>query len=316
MRPALLLLPLLTLAQDTEVLRSSVALVPVTVSITDKSGRPVDDVKLSEIQLLDNGRPREIRYFSQDFNAPLTVGLITDASGSQREFFQQHSSALKRFVSQVLRPADQGFLISIGGYLGASDVQMVHDLTGSIEGLHSSIDGLRQGAQPAVQFGQACLTRRCRYSAIWNGVFSAIDLRMKNILGRKALVLLTDGVDTGSQNTLERTIQAAQAADTPVYTIHTAKNRASGYFNGLALINARGGGHMKKLSNETGGRPYDNPDDDMPKVFAQIESELRNLYVLTFAVPEDQRDNKFHKLEVKISRKDLRARARQGYIAK
>jgi Ca-activated chloride channel family protein len=98
---------------------------------------------------------------------------------------------------------------------------------------------------------------------------------MKNIQGRKALVVLTDGVDTGSQHTLEQTIEAAQAADTPVYTIHTVKNRASGYFNGLALMNARGGGHLKTLSNETGGRAYDNPKDDMARVFAQIESELR-----------------------------------------
>lgn len=317
MRRALLLslLPALALAQDPDVLRSSVTLVPVTVSITDQNGRPVDDVNVRELKLLDNGRQREIRYFSKDFNAPLTVGLVTDTSGSQRDFFTQHSSALKQFVSQVLRSADRGFLVSVAGYFGSSDVQMVRDLTPSVPDLRSAIDGLRQGAQPAVQFGDACLTRRCRYSAIWNGVFSAVDLRMKNIQGRKALVLLTDGVDTGSQHSVAQTIEAAQSADTPVYTIHTAKNRAASYVNGLAMLNARGGGQLKKLANETGGRAYDS-EKDYAKVFEQIESELRNLYVLTFVVPEDERDKKFHKLEVKTTRKDLRVRARNGYTAR
>lgn len=322
MRPALIVLPFiaaLAAAYDdaTDVLRSSVTLVPVTVSITDKNGRPIDDVKATDLQLLDNGRPREIRYFSKDFNAPLTVGLITDTSGSQRDFFKEHSAALKQFVGQVLRPADQGFLVSVAGYFGASDVQMVRDLTGSAPDLNSSIDGLQPGvAQPAVQFGDPCPTRRCRYSAIWNGVFSAVDLRMKNIQGRKALVVLTDGVDTGSQHTLEQTIEAAQSTDTPVYTIRTVKLKVSSILNGLAVLNARGGGNLKKLANETGGRSYGDSDDSYDKVFTQIESELRNLYVLTFAVNENERDNKFHKLEVKISRKDLCVRARQGYTAR
>lgn len=314
MRRALLLLPILAaLAQDSDVIRSSVTLVPVTVSITDKNGRPVEDVKASELTLLDNGRPREIRYFSQDSNAPLTVGLIVDTSGSQREFFQQHSTALKQFVSQVLRPADKGFLVSVSGTGGASDVQMVRDLTSSAGDLRASIDGLRQGAQPTVQFGDACLTRQCRGTPLWNGIYSAVDLRMRGIEGRKALIVLSDGIDSGSQHTLEQTIEAAQAADTPVYTIQTSKFQAALFFSGISI---RGGRDLRRIANETGGRPYGNSNDDAAKVFAQIESELRNLYVLTFVVPEDQRDGKFHKLEVKTSRKDLRVRARAGYVAK
>jgi Ca-activated chloride channel family protein len=139
---------------------------------------------------------------------------------------------------------------------------------------------------------------------------------MRNIQGRKALVLLTDGVDTGSQHSLDQTIEAAQSADTPVYTIRTVKLKVSSLLNGLAVLNARGGGNLKKLSNETGGRSYGDSDDGYDKVFEQIEAELRNLYVLTFVVPENQRDGKFHKLEVKTSRKDLRVRARAGYVAK
>ncbi|MEI9814172.1 MAG: VWA domain-containing protein [Acidobacteriota bacterium] len=310
MRLALLLLIPLAAAQDGPVIRASVTLVPLTVSIADKNGRPMDDIKASEITLFDNGRPREIRYFSRDFNAPLTIGLIADTSWSQRQFLAEHSETLKLFVGQVLRPADRGFLVSVSGTGGASDVQLVRDLTSSVEGLRAGIQGLRVGAQPTGQFGDACLTPRCRGTALWNSVYSSVDLRMKSTDGRKALIVLSDGIDTGSQHSLNTTIEAAQTADTPVYTIVTS--------GGLLLLpmRIRGGKALRKLAEETGGRAYGSVKDGSAGVFAQIEAELRNLYVLTFLVPENERDGKFHTLEVKTTRKGARVRSRRGYTAR
>jgi VWFA-related protein len=315
MRPALLLLPLVAaLAQEPEVIQSRVTLVPVTLSITDKNGQPVTDVKASELKLLDNGRERQVS-FSQDFNSPLIVGLIADISGSQFEFYNQHADALKQFAGQVLRPNDRGFLVSVGR-LGDTDVQMVRDLTGSVETLRTGVEILRTFGQPTPQFGDRCVTVKCRGTALWNSVYSAAELRMRLFTGRKAMIILSDGVDSGSQHTLDQAIASAQGFDTPVYTIHTANFGGPAFFSASAKANAQGKRDLRKLSAGTGGRAYDNPEGDLPKVFAQIENELRNLYILSFVLPESERDNKFHKLEVKVSRKDVRVRARDGYTAK
>ncbi|MEI9814171.1 MAG: VWA domain-containing protein [Acidobacteriota bacterium] len=314
---------LFAVAQQDDVLHTSVTLVPVTVSITDRDGRPVEDIKAGELKLLDNGHPREIRYFDRDFDAPLTVGLITDSSGSQARFFAQHANTLKKFIGQVLRPTDQGFLVSIatpGPTM--SDVQMVQDVTSSVADLRLGIEDLEDGIQPPGQFGDRCLTAQCRGSAIWNSVYSSTHLRMRSIVGRKALILLSDGFDTGSQHSLSTTIEEAQSADTPVYTLFTATTFAMPVFRGprgrrgrrpIRKVQMPGKKEMAKLAEETGGRSFESAGSD---VFAQIESELRHLYVLTFVVPENERDEKFHKLEVKLSRKGLRVRARLGYTAR
>lgn len=315
MRPALLLLPLVAaLAQEPEVIQSRITLVPVTLSITDKNSQPVSDVKAGELKLFDNGRERQIS-FSQDFNAPLIVGLIADISGSQFEFYGQHTDALKQFVGQVLRQGDRGFLVSVGR-LDDTDVQMVRDLTGSTETLRSGIEALRSFGRPMPQFGERCTTGKCRGTALWNSVYSAAELRMRLFSGRKAMIILSDGVDSGSQHTLDQAITAAQASDTPIYTIHTANGSGPSFFSASAKANAQGKRDLRKLSAGTGGRAYDNPEGDLPKVFAQIENELRNLYIASFVLPENERDNKFHKLEVKVSRKDVRVRARDGYVAR
>jgi VWFA-related protein len=301
-----------TFAQD-DVIRSSVTLVPVTVSITDKNGRPVN-VNKGDLQIFDNGHPREIRYFNQDANTPLTVGLIPDASDSQRDFFKQHAGALKQFVGQVLRPADKGFLISVGyqspGNQIVTDVQLIRDLTDSVEDLRAGIDRLENPRSRGPQFGDPC-PGKCLGTALWTGIYNAIELRMRQIEGRKALVVLSDGVDSGSLHPLEQAIDVAQRTNTPVYTIQTAKAKRD-----MAKENAQGRNDLLKLSNDTGGQAFSPSDRNMAKVFAQIESELRNLYVVTFVAPESERDNQFHTLEVKTPLKDVQIHARAGYIAR
>jgi VWFA-related protein len=317
-------------AQD-EILHVSTELVTVTVSVMDKNGRPIQDMKREEFTVLDDERLREIQTFHQELDLPLTLGLVADISGSQVDFVKKHRVDLHQFFGQVLHPGDRAFLVSV-----PNTARLDVDFTESVELLDQAAGRLAMmrkmnketfgGECPGFSFRKSCGT------LLWNGVWGSAKLKLHGLQGRKAIVVLTDGQDTGSKHSLAETIEAAQGADAPVYTISSqppilkravrglppltpgaAIGRAAGA--GMqAAINAAGKSHLHRLAEETGAAYFD-VEKDLSNVFQQIEEELRHLYVLSFTLPESDRDGKFHKLEVKSSRADVKVRARVGYIA-
>ncbi len=136
---------------------------------------------------------------------------------------------------------------------------------------------------------------------------------MKPVTGRKAIVVLSDGMDTGSDVSLTDVIEMAQSAGTVVYSIKY-ENPLRFLSIGATVLQAVSRG-LERITRETGGLFFANPGHHTPEVFAKIETDLRNMYVLGFTPPEDARDGKFHKLDVKPVRKDLTVRARAGYWA-
>jgi len=152
------------------------------------------------------------------------------------------------------------------------------------------------------------------FSALWHGIYTAARLKMKPVDGRKAMIFVTDGLDSGSIHSLTDAIEAAQNADTLVYTIRYSA--LSGMYTLAAPTLALGGRRgLRRLSEETGGRPYSSPKEGPAGIFQEIENELRNLYVLGFVVPESDRDSQPHQLEVKSKRKGVSLRARKSYTA-
>lgn len=318
------------IAQE-EILHVSTELVTVTVSVMDRNGRPIQDIKREEFTVLDDGRPREIQAFHQELDMPLTLGLVADISGSQVDFVKKHRVDLHQFFGQVLHPGDRAFLVSV-----PNSARLDVDFTESVEELDQGAGRLQSmrkmnretfgGECPGFSFRKSCGT------LIWNGIWGSAKLKLHGLQGRKAIVVLTDGQDTGSKHSLSETIEAAQGADAPVYTISSqppvlkramrglppltpgaAIGRAAGV--GMqAAMNATGKAHLHRLAEETGAAFFD-VERDLSDVFRQIEEELRHLYVLSFTLPEADRDGKFHKLEVKSSRADVKVRARAGYIA-
>lgn len=299
------------LAQDA-IFHTGTQLVTVTVSVTDKNGRPITDMKADEFTLLDDKRPREVESFAQEMDAPLTLGLVVDNTGSQAQFIQQHRKDLLQFLRQVLQPRDRAFLVSIRG-----PAWLVADVTDSQEDLADATVN-RPRHMTGEPFGGDCPAfipvpfagKGCG-SLIWNGVWGAAKLRLHREQGRKAILLLSDGQDTGSEHGIGATIEAAQGADAPVYTL-----ASTGIPLGIGSLAMRSMGlsRLKRLSEETGGG-YFKATKNPATIFAQIEAELRHLYVLSFVLPESDRDGKFHKLTVKSSRPGVRVRARAGYVA-
>jgi VWFA-related protein len=317
-----LMLSPLALAQEpgnSESVRVNVDLVRVPVSVTQR-GIPVKGLTMDTFQLREDSTPQVIQYFWQELDLPLSIGLIVDVSGSQAGLVGKHKQTVTTFLKQVLGPEDRAMLITV-----SSQARLVTDFTNSIDELSRGIDRIKRlGGKSDPIIGEPCrgthhrtalLRRRlkaspCGGTALWQGVYSAAHFKMKNIEGRKALIILSDGIDTGSDRTLEDAIEAAESAGTPVYTIKYASLVAFGLLPVVALKQG-----MNKLSDETGGTAYGLMHGDIRKVFDNIENDLRNLYVLGYVSTNTAHNGTFRKIEVTTSMNGMEIRARKGYVA-
>lgn len=325
MRTLVFLFVSIASAQVTDTIHVDVSVVSVTASVSDRDHRPITNLKREDFTILDNKRPREIQSFWQETDVPLTIGLIADVSGSQIHKIKQHRETISRFLSQVMGPRDRAFIVTVGPY-----VKLVTDLTSSINELRSGIRWINENQFEGTALGEQCPLVEAKHglgphaagppkgsyvsscgTALWEGVYSSAR-KMKPLTGRKALLVLSDGVDSGSPHRLTDAIEAAQDADTLVYNI-----RSSSFNILITAIAAQqlARRSMQCLSEETGGRASDLPSKPSA-LFAQIEADLRSLYVLSFTVPAEDRDEKFHPLEVRTNIPSAIVRARRGYIPK
>ncbi len=299
-------------AQQSPDFRVDVDLVTVACSVTDHTGAPVRNLKAEDFNLRDNGQPLEIRDFWQESDLPLTVALVADVSGSQAGFIRSHREAIAQFLRQVISPRDRAMLVEV-----SQQARLISGLTGSLEELNAGVEkiGAREGKQ-APLLGPPCrnrgFPRSCGGTALWHGLYYTAT-EMKHITGRKAIIVLSDGLDTGSDISLTDLIEMAQSAEAVVYSIKYANPMR---FISITATIAQAVSHgLERLSRETGGLVFPNPGRKTSEVFSQIESDLRNMYVLGFTPPGDARDGKFHKLDVQIVGQDLVVRSRAGYWA-
>ena len=313
---AMNLLPILfvasLLAQQTPDIRVDVDLVTVACSVTDSKDAPAAHLKKDQFSLRDEGESREIRDFWQEADLPLTVALVVDASGSQAGYVKSHRDAVADFLHQVIGPADRAMLVEI-----AQQARLLSSLTGSGADIDRAVQeiGSRQVRQ-APMLGPPCrnakIPHSCGGTALWHGIYYAAK-ELKPVSGRKAIIVLSDGIDTGSDVPLTDAVEMARSVGAVVYAIKYATPMR---FLSLGATIAQAASHgLERLSKETGGVTFPNPGRRTSEVFAQIEAELRNLYVLGFTPPEAARDGKLHKLAVGVSGENLTARCRSGYRA-
>jgi VWFA-related protein len=208
---------------------SNVKVVNVPATVRTKKGEIVRDLSKDDFTLAEDGRPQSIKYFAKESDLPLNIGLLVDTSGSQRRLIEQERSASYAFLQQVLRvDRDKAFVIHFEG-----EVELLQDLTSSRQKLESALDALQApqmqsshgGGYPGQGRGS---TRGGGGTALYDAVFLASDEVIGKQQGRKALIILSDGVDNASRISLERAIESAQRADTMVYSILFADPEAYG----------------------------------------------------------------------------------------
>ena len=332
-----------------------VNVVNVLATVRDKKGALVSGLEKDDFALSDDGNPETIRYFTRETNLPLTLGLLVDTSLSQRRVLDQERSASGSFLERVLREdRDKAFIIHFD-----REVELVQDLTSSRQKLEEALVSLQtpqltrasggnSGSDPDDRRDAGGRHHQGGGTLLYDAVYLASDELMKKQPGRKALVILSDGVDRGSKETLEVAMESAQRADTIVYSILFKDDQAYegghnriGYgipgiggpgMGGPGMGGGRGrhggGGPqypqeshpdgkkiLERISRETGGRLFE-VSKKMPvdQIYAQIEEELRSQYNLGYTPSRTEAEvPAYHKIQLTTRRKDLVVQARDGY---
>lgn len=291
-------------AQDDEVLRVDVDIVSLMFSVQDKKGALIPGLEKDEFTILEDGKQQTVKYFSKETDLPLTIGLLVDVSRSQENLIDVEKVAAERFFSSVLKSKDMAFLISFG-----SDAELLQDSTNSAKLLRNGLQGLRVVASPVgLHPGPVPTASRQKGTILYDAVYLAADEKLKREVGRKAIVVITDGVDQGSDYSREDAIAAAHRADAIIYSIL--------YVDPQYAMFGGGDGNVKRMSEDTGGRIFHvDRKHTLENIFAQIEQELRTQYAIGYTPANRAKDGAFRKIEIKTSNKDYKVRARKGYFA-
>ncbi|MFN9458959.1 MAG: VWA domain-containing protein [Acidobacteriota bacterium] len=284
------------------VIKVDVELVNVLFSVRDRRNVLIGTGKREDFTVFEDGKQQEIKVFSRETDLPLTIGLLVDVSGSQERLIPEERSAAGQFFEQVLRKKDMAFLISFG-----AEAELLQDLTGSPRLLREGLGQLRLNAGVGGLHPGPVPTGRPRGTILYDAVVLAAEEKLKQEVGRKAIVLITDGVDMGSRYSRQQAIEAAHRADVMIYSIYFADFRGFG---------GGGEGDLKRMAEETGGRFFSvGRSQTLSDIFRQIQEEMRSQYVIGYSSSNEARDGAFRKLEIRAADKNLKVQARRGYFA-
>jgi VWFA-related protein len=347
----------LALAQDAAAtIAVDVKVVTLPVTVRDKHGKIVADLTKDDFTLQEDGRPQTIKYFSREANLPLTLGLLVDTSRSQTNVLEAERNASRSFLDQMLvQPKDKAFLIHFD-----REVELLQDLTASHEKLQAALELLKTPSDrersndpnDSDDSRSGSGSHHGGGTQLYDAVFLASNELMKKQPGRKAFVILSDGVDRGSKTYLESAIESAQRADTVVYSIYFAdSHRDEGQRQGGGMGRGGGGGWpggggggwpggggggrggrggqrpsesprtdgkkiLQRISKETGGRFFEvSKKETVGDIYTSIVEELRTQYSMGYTPDKDSTASGYHHVQLAVKKKDLTVQTRDGYYA-
>jgi VWFA-related protein len=300
--------------ESAETLKVNVEVVQLFFNVKDKHGALIPNLTKDNFDLFEDGKPQTIKYFKAETDLPLTLGILIDSSGSQMRVLEMEKTVGGSFLESILRPKDEAFVISFD-----VDINLLQDFTGSVSRLKHALNEAKintggvgcSGGPLGPQGPIPCSSTGPRGTALYDAVYLASHDEFSHEVGRKAMILLTDGEDQGSRLKIRDAIEAAQKADTICYVLLIADR---GFYGGFGYS---GASDMKKLTQETGGRVIDvgNKIEKLRQAFDQISQELRSQYNAGYTPTNPNRDGSFRKVEIKSKPGDYKIQARSGYYA-
>jgi VWFA-related protein len=308
--------PTNTVSQD-QVIRVDVDLVNILFNVKTKKGELIPNLEKSSFTLREDGKEQTIKAFSRETDLPITLGLLIDISASQERLIDTERDAATQFFSNVIRPKDQAFLISFG-----KDTELLQDFTNSPRQLIAGLKDLKGDGQPPrigrspvpVNTGPIPDYGTAKGTLLYDAIYLAATEKLKDQVGRKALILITDGGDQGSTYTIKQAIEKAQKSDAIIFSIFYVDRAAYGGM-GLSFGGGDEGG-LKKISEETGGHCFSvSRQHPLSEIFKEIQEELRNQYSIGYTPTNANRDGSFRKIEIKTDNSDYHVQARAGYYA-
>ncbi len=324
---------------------TQVKVVTLYATARDKKEKIIANLNKDDFVLDEDGRPQTITYFVRETDVPLTMGLLVDTSLSQRRLIESERDASYTFLDHMLREdKDKAFLIHFD-----REVELLQDLTSSRPKLQAGLQQLRTPQlERASDDDSDGGERHHGGTLLYDAIYLASNELMRKQQGRKALFVLTDGVDRGSKESLADAVEAAQRADTSIYSIYFADEEShehqgygghsgwgmghggpgyGGGWPGGGQGGPGGGGHrypqephvdgkkvLTQISSETGGRMIEvSKKVPIDQAYAQIEEELRNQYSLAYTPTPANTGAGYHKIHLTAKNSDIAVRARDGY---
>lgn len=277
---------LLFLSGDRYIEQIEVNLVELPVTVTDRGGLPITDLEQASFKVLENGKEKTISSFNFAANLPLSLGVLLDHSGSMEKRMEDAKAAAISFFQSIIKKNDRAFIAPF-----ASDPSKNTPFVSDITTLQAQVN-----AVPPPGGGTSL------HDAIVTGLY-----RFRNIQGRRALVIITDGDDTTSRLTADDMLQYARAARVPLYFIGIGFGFGPGALSGPSK--------MRALANETGGVAYMiRSTKDLAATYALLEKDLRTQYLLSYHTESSTKDQAYRTVEVKVDRPDAKVRTIRGFI--
>lgn len=277
-------------AQQSPVIRVDVNLVRIVATAKNNSGQLVGSLRKEDFQVFDNGAPQEVAVFERQTDQPLSVALMVDTSGSTNKELKYETDSAARFLKALLSEGNPGDMVAL--YTFNWEIVRDHYFTHSYTSLTNALKTLHGEAGTSL------------YDAIY---LAARDLEDRE--GRKVMIIVTDGGDTTSSKSLKQALEATQLADAVIYPVVVIP------ITNDAGRNIGGENALTFMAEGTGGRTFlPTVGAELDRAFSEIIDELRTQYLLGFYpknVPLTK--DRFHRLEVKVNRPDLRVSARNGY---
>jgi VWFA-related protein len=329
----------------------NVKVVTMPVTVRDKHGAIVSNLTKDDFTLAEDGKPQAIKYFNHDTNLPLNLGLLVDTSMSQRNVLDDERTASQHFLDQMVTNAkDRAFVAQFD-----REVDLLEDLTADKGKLRTAIDQIGAPQFQRTSSDDNSNQGQHHYggggTTLYDAIYLASNEVMKQQKGRKAIVVLTDGVDRGSKETLNSAIEAAQRADTVVYALYYKgeenHNSGGGFPGGGGRhggMGYPGGGYpgggggypgggrggqrpqsqeshvdgkkiLEQICSQTGGRMFEvTKKETADQAYTTIAEEMRSQYMLGYT-PDKNSDAGYHKIVLTANKKDLLVQTREGYYA-
>jgi Ca-activated chloride channel homolog len=282
----ILLATVAALAQQEPTFRVGTQIVPVYATVVDNQGRLVPSLEQDAFTILDNGKPQEITFFQNDVT-PFTVVVMMDYSASMTANLELLEAAAEQFLLRLL-PEDKG---QVGAF--SDKIQLSGTFTSDRDDLIGAINDL--------QFGNP--------TRLWDAVDTSIE-ELKDVEGRKVVLVFTDGDDTASRAGMSDVLDRAREHEVMIYAI----GLQSEFFNGQRVVRSRPDRSLRRLAEETGGGYFElEKTAELAPTFTRVAQELHSQYTLGFSPAA--MDGREHKLEVRMKQTGMSARARRSYIA-
>lgn len=291
---------------DTQTFKVTANLVNLYFSVRDKNGF-ITNLHKDDCAITEDKVPQVTKRFTQEKNLPLTIGILLDTSGSQQNVLPLEQESGAAFLKDVLTKKDEAFLISFD-----INVDLISDYTNSPSELRRAMEKAK--INTGTGSGSVTGNGPARGTLLYDAVYLAAHDKLRAEAGRKIIVMLTDGGDQGSQETLKSATEAAQKSNAIVYVILIADR---GFYGGGGFnFGYSGDRDMEKLATDTGGRVINvgNNGKRLQEAFDQIQDELRTQYLASYTPTNLKLDGGFRTIAV-TCQKGYKVQARKGYYA-